>query len=168
MRNLNKIGNALGIGKAEEDNGILLLISKEDTKVRLEIGKGLQGTLTDSVSGRILDDFFVSSREKDDYDKASLNTVQAVINYLAESEDYDFSIDGIDTEITVEQETTWYEILMSIIGIILLLILLEYITGKTWGDGFGDGIVFIILNSALDSSSGGFGGGRFNGGGASR
>lgn len=39
MRNLNKIGNALGIGKAEEDNGILLLISKEDTKVRLETVK---------------------------------------------------------------------------------------------------------------------------------
>lgn len=169
-----ELGNALGIGKAEEDNGILLLISKKDTKVRLEIGKGLQGIITDSVSGRILDDFFVPAREKDDYDKASLNTVQAVINYLAESEDYDFSIDGINTEITVEQEqeTPWYEILMIIVGIIVLLILLEYITGKIWGDGFGDGIVFIILHFASDSSSGGssggFGGGSFNGGGASR
>ena len=46
-----KLGNKLGIGKADDDNGILLLISREDERVRLEIGKGLQGTLTDSVSG---------------------------------------------------------------------------------------------------------------------
>ena len=49
-----KLANTLGIGKAGEDNGILLLVSKTDTKVRLEIGRGLQGFLTDSVSGRIL------------------------------------------------------------------------------------------------------------------
>ena len=57
-----KLGNKLGIGKADDDNGILLLISREDERVRLEIGKGLQGTLTDSVSGRILHEYFVPYR----------------------------------------------------------------------------------------------------------
>ena len=167
-----KLGNKLGIGKAETDNGILLLISKEDTKVRLEIGKGLQGILTDSISGRILDDFFVPFRDIDNYDEASLNTVQAVINYLAESEEYNISINGIDKEIMLEPEKEYSasEIISFILIIIMILIILEWITGKIFGDGFGDGIVFIILNAITDSGSGsgGFGGGSFNGGGASR
>lgn len=175
-----KLANALGIGKAGEDNGILLLVSKTDTRVRLEIGRGLQGFLTDSVSGRILDKYFVPSREKDNYNDACFNTVNAVINCIANSEDYEFSgIEGLDTEIAVEEakdELTAAEVI-GIIFLIIFLLILEWITGNAFGSGFGDGIVFMILQIALSSSSSGrsgssrggsFGGGRFNGGGSSR
>ena len=84
-----KLARELGLGKSDQNNGILLLVSKTDAKVRLEIGTGLQGVLTDSVSGRILDKFFVPSREKENYDDACFNTVNAVINYIADSEEYD-------------------------------------------------------------------------------
>ena len=168
-----KLANTLGIGKAGEDNGILLLVSKTDIKVHLEIGRGLQGFLTDSVSGRILDKFFVPAREKDDYNDACFNTVNAVINCIAASEDYEFSgIEGLDTEIAVEaeDELTASDVIV-IIFVIIFLLILEWITGCAFGTGFGDGLVFMILQIALSSrSSGGggsrggsFGGGRFNG-----
>ena len=168
-----KLGNELGIGKADADNGILLLISKTDTKVRLEIGKGLQGVLTDSVSGRILDNFFVPYRDKENYNDASLYTVQAVINYLAESDEYEISIKGIDPTVALEpeEETPWYYYVIAIIFLIFLLIVIEWITGHIFGDGFGDGLIVMILDSSFDSDSdggGSFGGGSFNGGGASR
>lgn len=173
-----RLGNKLGIGKEGEDNGILLLVSKTDTKVRLEIGRGLQGFITDSVSGRILDKYFVPSREKDNYDDACFNTVNAVINVIADSEEYEFSgIEGLDPSIAVEaekDELTAAEVLGIIILIIILLIV-EWLTGMWLGYGFGDGIVFAILRIFLSSrssgggsSSGRFGGGRFNGGGGSR
>ena len=175
-----KLANTLGSGKAGEDNGILLLVSKTDTKVRLEIGRGLQGFLTDSVSGRILDKFFVPSREKDNYNDACFNTVNAVINCIAASEDYEFSeIEGLDPQIAVEEadgELTAGQVL-GIIVLIIVLLIVEWITGSMFGDGFGDGFVFLILQILLSSrSSGGgggsrggsFGGGRFNGGGSSR
>ena len=44
----NELFNALGIGKKGEDNGVLLLFSKSDNKVRLEIGRGLEGCLNDA------------------------------------------------------------------------------------------------------------------------
>ena len=172
-----KLANTLGIGKAGEDNGILLLVSKTDTKVRLEIGRGLQGFLTDSVSGRILDKYFVPSREKDNYNDACFNTVNAVINCIANSDDYEFSeIEGLDPEIAVETEDklTAGQV-FGIILLIIFLLILELITGRIFGDGFGDGLVFLILHILLNSRSGGggsrggsFGGGRFNGGGSSR
>lgn len=173
-----KLGNELGIGKANEDNGILLLVSKTDSKVRLEIGRGLQGFLTDSVSGRILNEYFVPSREKDNYNDACFNTVNAVINCIANSEDYEFSrIEGLDPNIAVEQTEGKLTVgkVIGIIALIIILLILEWITGSIFGNGFGDGLIFLILRIFLVSRSGGggsqggsFGGGRFNGGGSSR
>lgn len=171
-----RLGNELGIGKADEDNGILLLVSKTDTKVRLEIGPGLQGFLTDSVSGRILDNYFVPSRDNNQYDDACFNTVNAVINCIANSEEYEFSgIVGLDPDIAVESaegEIT-VETIIAVIITVIILIALEWLTGYWFGGGFGDGLVFLILDLIInsdssDGSSGGFGGGRFNGGGTSR
>lgn len=173
----NKMANELGIGKKEKDNGVLLLISKNDTKVRLEIGNGLQGILTDSISGRILDNYFVPYRENDEYDKAVSQTVQAVINRIASSEEYDFSIEGVDSSLVVDDDISGSTILIIILVIFVIALALEGITGYLWGTGFGDGIIFLLLECIADSdftssggSSGGghFGGGGFSGGGASR
>lgn len=165
------LGNELGIGKADEDNGILLLISKEDEKVRLEIGDGLQATITDQTSGKLLDKFFVPHREKDDYDTAVLETIQGVINVLAASEEYSgLDIEGINKDLVLETYP-WYYYLIAILVILLIAIFIEWITGHIFGDGFGDGLVCAIISSGGSSSSssgGSFGGGGFSGGGASR
>ncbi|HUL43571.1 MAG TPA: TPM domain-containing protein [Bacteroidota bacterium] len=42
------------LGKKGRDNGILLLISKDEHKVRIEVGYGLEGTLTDALSDQII------------------------------------------------------------------------------------------------------------------
>ena len=170
----NNLFNTLGIGKKGEDNGILLLFSRSDEKVRLEIGRGLEGCLNDSKCGRILDDYFVPYRENDEYTEATKLTVNAVLKVLCE--EYDITITGLNTEsIQIEEpdELTLGQWVIIIVIIKILLIVLEWITGRIFGDGFGDGIVFIILECLGDSSSsgssgGGFGGGFSGGGGASR
>ena len=43
------------LGRKGKDDGILLLIVKNDRKMRIEVGYGLEGTLTDAQSRRILD-----------------------------------------------------------------------------------------------------------------
>jgi uncharacterized protein len=45
-----------GIGTKERNNGVLLLVVKNDRKVRIEVGYGLEGALTDLRSGRIIRD----------------------------------------------------------------------------------------------------------------
>ncbi len=61
----NNLFNTLGIGKKGQDNGALLIFSRSDEKVRLEIGRGLEGCLNDAKCGRILDNYFVPYREMD-------------------------------------------------------------------------------------------------------
>jgi uncharacterized protein len=49
-----KVAEENRIGKKGKDNGALLLIAKNDRKVRIEVGYGLEGTLTDAMSGIII------------------------------------------------------------------------------------------------------------------
>jgi uncharacterized protein len=49
-----RVADAWKIGRKGNDNGVLLLIAKDDRKVRIEVGYGLEGTLTDVTSRRII------------------------------------------------------------------------------------------------------------------
>jgi uncharacterized protein len=42
------------IGQAKKDNGVLLVVAKQDHKMRIEVGYGLEGVLTDAVSSQII------------------------------------------------------------------------------------------------------------------
>jgi uncharacterized protein len=48
-----------GVGQVGKDNGVLLLIAYDDHKVRIEVGSGLEGQLTDLQAGRIISDQIV-------------------------------------------------------------------------------------------------------------
>ena len=43
------------LGQANENNGVLLLVARDERKLRIEVGYGLEGTLTDAISKTIID-----------------------------------------------------------------------------------------------------------------
>jgi uncharacterized protein len=49
-----RIAREWGIGTGQNNNGVLLLVAKDDRKLRIEVGTGLEGALTDVQSGRII------------------------------------------------------------------------------------------------------------------
>ena len=160
----NNLFNTLGIGKKGKDNGVLLLFSRSDEKVRLEIGRGLEGYLNDSKCGRILDDYFVPYRENDEYTKATEMTVKAVLNVIAE--EYEIDIQGLEKDLSVEDDSDdglllWVFIIIIIIFSATIVIVAICGGGGSSGGGFYGG-------SSGGFSSGGFGGGFSGGGGASR
>ena len=159
----NNLFNTLGIGKKGKDNGVLLLFSRSDEKVRFEIGRGLEGCLNDSKCGRILDDYFVPYRENDEYSKATESTVKSVLNVIAE--EYDISIQGLEKDLPVENDSDdelplWAQIIIVLI-VILLIFGIVCADGTSSSGGFFGG-------SSGGSSGGSFGGGFSGGGGASR
>jgi uncharacterized protein len=73
-----EVGRAWGIGGKEKNNGALLLVSKADRKIRIEVGRGLEGSLTDSICGRIIRDVIVPEFKQGRYGVGIKNGIVAI------------------------------------------------------------------------------------------
>jgi uncharacterized protein len=67
------------IGQKDFDNGVLLLIVQRDRKLRIEVGYGLEGRLTDLVAGRIIRNVMVPRFRAGQFDQGVLDGVNAII-----------------------------------------------------------------------------------------
>ncbi|WP_160400997.1 MULTISPECIES: TPM domain-containing protein [unclassified Gilliamella] len=63
------------IGKKGQDNGILLLIVKDDKRMRIEVGYGLEGTITDLVASHIIREQLVPQFQQNNYYQGIDNTL---------------------------------------------------------------------------------------------
>lgn len=75
----SEVFNQLGIGQADKNNGILYVMSIDDRKTRIEVGYGLESTVSDAQAGSILDDEDTVSDFKD---KAYDQGVNRIIDQL--------------------------------------------------------------------------------------
>ncbi|MBI5025444.1 MAG: TPM domain-containing protein [Nitrospirae bacterium] len=158
------------IGQKGRDNGVILLIFKTDRKIRIEVGYGLEGYLTDAVSSSIIRNEIVPYFQKGDYDNGVLSGVKAIIAatkgaYKAKSN-------------PKKSSDNWLGLIILISPILILLHFLlrtrawtvssrghRTYHGGFFGGGFGGGI-----SGGDGGGSGGFGGGGgggFGGGGSS-
>lgn len=62
-----KVVDAWKLGSANKDNGVLLLVSVQDRQVRIEVGYGLEGTLTDLISFQIIRNVIAPEFRRGDY-----------------------------------------------------------------------------------------------------
>jgi uncharacterized protein len=67
------------IGQKGKDNGVLFLIVKKDRKMRIEVGKGLEGVLTDLMSGRIIDQVVAPLFKEGKFDTGIESGLAAII-----------------------------------------------------------------------------------------
>jgi len=70
------------IGHKGLDNGAILLVSRTDRKLRIEVGYGLEGRLTDLMAGRIISGIIVPEFKAGRFDQGVLNGVQAMIDVV--------------------------------------------------------------------------------------
>lgn len=61
----NRLFNTWGIGKAERDNGVLVLVAVNDREMRIEVGYGLEPILPDGLAGAVIREAFLPSFRND-------------------------------------------------------------------------------------------------------
>ena len=96
-----------GIGDKEKNNGVLLLISKGDRLLRIEVGYGLEGAIPDGKAGRIRDTYITPYLKNDDWDNGIKNGFDAIIVEVCE----EYNIE-VDDSIVIEgiPDNNYYDI----------------------------------------------------------
>jgi uncharacterized protein len=78
----NRVFNTWKLGQKGKDNGVLLVVVLRDRKTRIEVGYGLEATLTDAATGRIIDHVMKPRFKAGDYDRGVSDGVTAIVAAL--------------------------------------------------------------------------------------
>lgn len=71
----NEVFREWGIGQQDKDNGLLLFIVLEDKEVRIEVGYGLEGSVTDAVSSQIIRNIVIPAFRDGNYEQGVVDAV---------------------------------------------------------------------------------------------
>jgi uncharacterized protein len=157
-----------GIGKKGKDDGILILASIQDHRVRIEVGYGLEAVVTDGQAGSIIRQYMTPYFKESDYGQGLTQGAAAVAQLVAASEGV--TLDGQVAQ-PVSDENGGYGTLIEIIIFVVFFILISIFNNRRgfWGGGgfYGGGWGGGGFGGGGGGGFGGFGGGGSGGGGAS-
>ncbi len=77
-----RVAETWGLGTAENDNGVLLLVAVTDREMRIEVGLGLEGVLTDAAASRIIRNEMVPRFRSGDFDGGVLVGVERIVGVI--------------------------------------------------------------------------------------
>jgi uncharacterized protein len=145
-----KVAEAWKLGQRDKDNGVLVVAAIKDHKLRIEVGKGLEGTLTDALSSQIIRNEIAPKFKAGDYGGGLWDGVTA-----------------IDKAIRGEYKATQHAVHVDtgailfwmFVFIIFLMAHLRF--GRYRNHWLGP---YWVWNTSLGGFSGGFSGGGFSSG----
>jgi uncharacterized protein len=158
----NELFRTWKLGQKDKNNGVLLLVAPKEHRVRIEVGYGLEGTLTDALSKVIITNAITPRFKTGDFAGGISRGVDDIITVLTtDASEWQqrpsLRLDNVQTS----DPTNWILIAVLIVVFTLLIVW----PGFRW---FMLGMAMNILLSSGSSSSGSSsGGGGFSGGGGS-
>ena len=158
-----QLGRHWGIGQKGKNNGVLLIVDASERHMRIEVGYGLEGTLTDAQSFEIIHNVIGPRFRRGDYAGGITAGVNAILGVLGGH------LEAIEQQQVRERGGTGF--LMFLILVFVLLPILRGMLGRGgWGGPgrMGGGWLGWLLLGMLSGGGGrggGYGGGGFGGGG---
>lgn len=172
-----KVTDAWKLGGAKKDDGVLLLVAKQDRRLRIEVGQGLEGDLTDLESSRIIEEqilpYFRAGRPSD----GIIVGVRAIIAKTAP--DYLKNLGEAPAQVrrTAKHRSSGIPLPLIILLLVIFSMLSRLGRGRR-SSGLMGALAGAAIGRGLSGGRGGFGGGGggsswggggggFSGGGAS-
>lgn len=174
-----RLAQEWGIGQKGKNNGVLIYISTQDRKIRIQVGYGLEATLTDANCKQIIEELIKPAFKQKQY---YLGINQATSRIIAITK-------GEYKSDTKEKKNNASKLILTILIVIIALVVLSISNkggggGKTYSSSGSDWWTAAMIGSAMSGSRhrsgsswgdfssgsgsfGGFGGGSFGGGGSS-
>jgi len=139
-----QLGRQWGIGQKEKNNGVLLIIVPNQRKVRIEVGYGLEGILTDLHSTMIIQNDIIPFFKKEEYGKGIVSGTEAIIALLNNA--------AHTTELPStkhQKKDTDEHRTVSIIGLLMLFLSILIVNVLTWVIPAEESIKLSTLVSAV-------------------
>ncbi len=160
-------GHQWGVGgSGKKDNGVFVLLAKDDRKISIQTGYGVEHLLTDALSKRIIEKIIIPEFKRDNYyaglDKGT-SAIMAILNG-------EFSPELKEAS---DEKRNWVIVLLIFLVVIVFIIVVSKASkGNNDGGNFGrrSTLSDILILTGMGKSSGGsssggiFGGGGFSGG----
>ena len=158
----NGLFRAWKLGQAKKNNGVLLLVAPAERRVRIEVGYGLEGTLTDALSKVIISNAMAPRFKAGDYAGGIERGTDDIITVLTtDSSDWQKR-----PELRASEEGSATGSILPFAVMAVFFVVIVYLnrqTGLRAGGRRGGGIIFLPTGGS--GWGGGFGGGGFGGGG---
>lgn len=152
----NQLFRAWGLGQKDKNNGVLLLVAPNERRVRIEVGYGLEGTLTDALSKIIITNAITPRFKAGDFGGGIARGVDDIIAVLTtDTSDWQQRPSlRVDSE-PAPDAPSW----------LLIAAMIAFLTLLIVSPGFRWLVANVLLNILVNSRSSG--GGGFSGGGSS-
>lgn len=170
-----QLGRRWKIGQKDKDSGALLIVAAGERKVRIEVGYGLEGTLTDAATKVIIENAILPRFKTGDFAGGIKSGVADIIQLLggdaARTQQGQTQASASGNQRQATKMPVWLLIVLGLAGVGLIIVCVV-----TKGGGLCQGIMQILFLLALSGRGGGSsrgksafsgGGGSFGGGGSS-
>lgn len=169
----NQLFRTWGIGQKDRNNGLLILLSINDKRYRVEVGSGLEGAIPDALSNRVMESLAKPKFAENNYSQGLLESYSSFSDLIAK--EYNITLEKslnipLPANTTSGRTTGGFMIGGGVLGLLLLDILLN--RGRV-----SSSLLQLIFISNIGRRGprggsggggfGGFGGGSSNGGGSS-
>ncbi|MBI3560532.1 MAG: TPM domain-containing protein [Gammaproteobacteria bacterium] len=179
-----QLGRHWGIGQKDKNNGVILLVAPQERKVRIEVGYGLEGQLTDAVATQIIQQTILPNFKRGNMADGIVQGAQAILLVLGS----DQTASGAASELSSGHRfasAEFYPVLIEFVevfGLVILAIVVIFIlfyfkeksfpqrgggSSSHWSSSASSRSSNSSSSSSSSSSGYSGGGGSFGGGGSS-
>ena len=147
-----RVAEAWKIGRKKVDDGALLVVAKNDHRLRIEVGYGLEGALTDVTSRRIIDEIITPKFRTGDFAggiNAGVDRIIAVTNGEPLPAPQPQASHGVDLNWDTMTSLAPFVLIGAIIGGGILRAMLGRLLGSVATGGLFGLIAWIVASSAL-------------------
>jgi len=164
----NQLFRTWKLGQAQKNNGVLLLVAPAEHKVRIEVGYGLEGTLTDALSSVIISSAIVPRFKANDYSGGIERGVDGIISVLrGDTTDWQAKVGVRD-----DSPSQVFNALFPVLFFLFFVLVFRFLVGPIHGSPAGHYVrrngrlIFVpYAGTGWGSGSGWSGGGDSGGGG---
>lgn len=132
-----RVAEAWKIGREKEDDGVILLVAKDDHKMRIEVGYGLEGAIPDLIAKRVITEIMAPSFKQGDFNGGISKAVDALMGLIAGEQ--------LPAPAKQTNQGDWGDFLpLLLVGGLILGSILRAVFGDFFGGVLNGGIIAVL------------------------